>query len=149
MHIPGDAVIETPATCTEEGLLVTRCAVCNEIISTEALPAIGHKWVEKKAADGCIVFICEHDIDHIMIFTFENENTILGDVDNNGYVDTKDVIYLLGYLTDYESYPVNLTAQSFCDFNGDGKTDRDDAVYLLYSILMPEKYPLSCEDTKE
>ena len=148
-HTPGDAVTETEATCTENGLKVVRCTVCGEIISRETVHAIGHKWVEKERvaptseADGYILYVCENNEEHIMKFSYASENVIFGDVNNDGYVDSDDAVYLLLHLTDYESYPVNMEVQKGCDFNGDGKTDADDAVYLLYHTLLPNRFKLN------
>ena len=68
------------------------------------------------------------------------EDFIIGDLDNNGVVDTDDAIYLLYYtLFGDELYP----AWCNCDLNSDGVEDTDDAIYLLYHTLFGEElYPL-------
>ena len=65
---------------------------------------------------------------------------ILGDVNDDGAVDTDDPIYLLYYTLFGDGlYPVNQE----CDFNGDGAVDTDDAIYLLYFTLFGDSlYPL-------
>lgn len=42
---------ETPATCTEDGSVTVICDDCDEVLSTETLPATGHSTVVKKAKD--------------------------------------------------------------------------------------------------
>ncbi len=39
------------ATCTEDGIIITKCERCNELISEESKPAIGHSYDEDKAYD--------------------------------------------------------------------------------------------------
>lgn len=65
---------------------------------------------------------------------------LIGDVNDDGAVDTDDSIYLLYHtLFGDSSYPVNQD----CDFNGDGAVDTDDAIYLLYHTLFGDSmYPL-------
>ena len=63
-----------------------------------------------------------------------------GDVDNDGDVDSDDVVYLLyhTFFGDAE-YPV---VQNL-DFDGDGSETTDDGIYLLYHIYYGElQYPL-------
>ena len=43
-HTPGEKTITKPATCTENGVATTICAVCGESY-TEEIPAAGHKTV--------------------------------------------------------------------------------------------------------
>lgn len=40
---------ETPATCTEDGSVTVICNDCDEVLSTETLPATGHSTVVKNA----------------------------------------------------------------------------------------------------
>lgn len=52
-HTLSDWTIETPATCTTDGLKVQRCTVCNEIINREVINATGHAygdWIIDKDA---------------------------------------------------------------------------------------------------
>lgn len=42
---------ETPATCTEDGSVTVICDDCDEVLSTETLPATGHSTVMKNAKD--------------------------------------------------------------------------------------------------
>lgn len=42
---------ETPATCTEDGSVTVICDDCDEVLSTETLPATGHSTVVKSAKD--------------------------------------------------------------------------------------------------
>ena len=63
-----------------------------------------------------------------------------GDVDNDGDVDSDDVVYLLYHIFFGDAeYPV---VQSL-DFDGDGHETTDDSIYLLYYIYYGElQYPL-------
>lgn len=61
-----------------------------------------------------------------------------GDLDNNGFVDNKDVEYLLWYTLFSEDYPLNQDA----DFDGNGQVDNKDVEYLLWHTLFSEDYPL-------
>lgn len=65
---------------------------------------------------------------------------LLGDINDDGAVDTDDPIYLLYHtLFGGSLYPVNQD----CDFNDDGAVDTDDAIYLLYHTLFGDSmYPL-------
>ena len=42
---------ETPATCTEDGSVTVICDDCDEVLSTETLPATSHSTVVKNAKD--------------------------------------------------------------------------------------------------
>lgn len=42
---------ETPATCTEDGSVTVFCDDCDEVLSTETLPATGHSTVVKNVKD--------------------------------------------------------------------------------------------------
>ena len=64
---------------------------------------------------------------------------IPGDMNNDGYVDSDDAIYLLRHTMTPDRYPVSGPA----DVNGDGSEDARDAVYLLRHVLLPDDYPLA------
>lgn len=69
----------------------------------------------------------------------ETKETILaGDLNNDGLVNTSDVIYLLMYTYFPEKYPVT----SNCDYDKDGLVNTSDVIYLLMHTYFPEKYPL-------
>lgn len=78
---------------------------------------------------------------NMQITLFGVPEYIIGDVDENGVVDTDDAVYLLYYiLFGEELHPV----YQACDFNHDGMEDTDDAIYLLYYTLFGEEaYPLN------
>ncbi len=74
-----------------------------------------------------------------------NANSIPGDTDSNGVVNTTDVVHLLYNIMFGESYPV---AQDK-DYNADKKVDIDDVTYLLYHTLFgADSYPLYEEQVK-
>ncbi|MBR4184826.1 MAG: dockerin type I repeat-containing protein, partial [Clostridia bacterium] len=66
---------------------------------------------------------------------------LLGDLNEDGAVDSADAIYLLyNTLFGEARYPVNQPV----DFNSDAKVDSADAIYLLYHTLFGEaRYPLA------
>ena len=64
---------------------------------------------------------------------------VLGDFDDNGYVDNEDVIYLLWHYLYPEDYSIG---DAFADFNHDGNVDNEDVISLLWFYLYPEEYPL-------
>lgn len=50
-HSPGNSIEETKATCTGQGKRVQYCTVCDNVLKTEAIKALGHdagKWVTVK-----------------------------------------------------------------------------------------------------
>ena len=66
---------------------------------------------------------------------------ILGDVNNDGVVNSADAVWLLRHTLFPNRYVINQPA----DFNNDGKEDSGDAVWLLRHTLFPSRYPLySC-----
>jgi len=65
---------------------------------------------------------------------------ILGDVNCDGFVDSRDPIYLLYSLSFPDYYPLNC----YADFDRDGEVTEHDAIYLLYYIFFPKLYPLRC-----
>ncbi len=86
--------------------------------------------------------VCEHDfVNGVCSICGEPDPdyvpAIPGDIDGNGYVDTKDVTALMNYLEETD------VPDEAYDFNNDDAVDDRDAVYLLYHILMPARYPLN------
>ena len=68
----------------------------------------------------------------------EETEPLIGDVDNDGSVDNRDVEYLLWHTLFPESYILNQNA----DYTGDGTVDNQDVEYLLWHTLFPGEYPL-------
>ena len=66
-------------------------------------------------------------------------DSIKGDMNNSGVVDSNDAIYLLRHTLDKVKYPITQSG----DMNGDGAVNSNDAIYLLRYTLNPTKYPLS------
>ncbi|MBE6928451.1 MAG: hypothetical protein E7467_08230, partial [Ruminococcaceae bacterium] len=48
-HPNAELVIETPATCTADGVEILYCADCNSTLSTRPIPAIGHSLTKTEA----------------------------------------------------------------------------------------------------
>ncbi len=66
-------------------------------------------------------------------------DVILGDINEDGNVNSADVIHLLWYTFLPERYPITQNA----DFNNDGKISSADVIYLLWHTFLPERYPLN------
>ena len=66
------------------------------------------------------------------------QNSLRGDVDENGEVDINDAIYLLYHVNFPSTYPIRQEA----DFDSGGSVDINDAIYLLYHVNFPSSYPL-------
>lgn len=149
-HLESEEPVEIPATCEEDGCLAIICEECGEILEVvKTIPAIGHKWKEvervpsTKTEHGYVKYVCENDETHTRVEELPLlGDYIYGDVNCDGYVDSDDAIWLLHYLSDPDLYPVDLDAQSGCDYNKDGSFDSDDAIYLLYHTLLPERFTL-------
>lgn len=88
--------------------------------------------------NGYMVFTTDHFSYYALV---ELLQTILGDFDETGLVDSDDAIHLLcNTLFGETDYPLNQDA----DVNGDGTVDSDDAVYLLcHTLFGAESYPLN------
>ena len=66
-------------------------------------------------------------------------DVIPGDINEDGNVNSADVIHLLWYTFLPERYPITQNA----DFNNDGKINSADVIYLLWHTFLPERYPLN------
>ncbi len=45
-HVTGDWIITKAATCTDSGMRMQKCTVCNETVHSEMIPAAGHSYGE-------------------------------------------------------------------------------------------------------
>ncbi len=54
-HLPGDWVTVKAATCTQDGTQFMFCTICDEILDSSSIPALGHEPVE--VSEG--IWICE------------------------------------------------------------------------------------------
>ena len=62
-----------------------------------------------------------------------------GDLEVDGFVDNKDVEYLLWHTLYPEDYPLPYSG----DFDGSNFVDNKDVEYLLWHTLFPEDYPIT------
>ena len=62
----------------------------------------------------------------------------VGDLDEDGYVNNRDVEFLLWHTLFPEEYPLSADA----DFDQDGSVNNRDVEFLLWHTLFPEEYPL-------
>ncbi len=69
--------------------------------------------------------------------------TVIGDMNSDGSVNSDDALYLLNHTLNSTSYPISQSG----DMNADGAVNSDDALYLLNHTLNPGSYPLP-EPTK-
>lgn len=111
------------------------CTVCGEK-ETEA-----HKWSVKEIVkmpteeeNGLITYVCngcgaEKTVDVVYK---------PGDLEVDGFVDNKDVEYLLWHTLYPEDYPLPGNG----DFDDSDSIDNKDVEYLLWHTLFPEDYPL-------
>lgn len=58
-----------------------------------------------------------------------NECYLRGDLNGDGYVNSRDAIYLFGHTIDEDSYPIDNNQD--CDYVNDEKLDNKDVFYLL------------------
>lgn len=66
---------------------------------------------------------------------------ILGDMNNDGMVDSNDAIHLLRHTLSPIKYPISQSG----NINGTDGVNSDDAIYLLRHTMKPDEYPiLSC-----
>ena len=65
-------------------------------------------------------------------------SAIDGDFDGDGFVNNKDVEFLLWHTLFPDDYSISVNG----DFNGDHAIDNQDVEYLLWHTLFPESYPI-------
>lgn len=69
----------------------------------------------------------------------DDEKVVLGDLNSDNVVDTRDVIYLLMHTYFPNSYQITQN----CDYTGDGKVNTNDVIYLLMYTYFPDDYPIN------
>ncbi len=92
----------------------------------------GTATITAAAADGSgITAACE-----VEVFSF-----LLGDVNNDGIVNTDDVTLLMQHSILPSLYP--LSYRGSVDFNHDGRVDSLDVILLMQYSILPDLYPLN------
>lgn len=69
------------------------------------------------------------------------QNSLTGDLDQNGNVDSNDAIYVLFHVFFPDRYPLKPLQDP--DYNKDSKIDITDVFHLLYHIYYPERFTMS------
>jgi hypothetical protein len=127
-------IIVTYPTCTGEGYTTHTCVECGDIFISDELPALGHdfgNWTADKEVPGVERRICTRCGVTETRSTAKPEIT-LGDVNEDGRVNAKDVTSLMKYLVGNEPKVFNEAA---ADKNGDGKLNAKDVIALMKFII--------------
>ena len=90
------------------------------------------------AAEGYTLHTCKTCGENYKDNFVEKLKYIRGDVNDDGYVNSNDVLYFLRFTLSPGRYPINQSG----DMNGDGYVNSNDVLYLLRHILSPGRYPL-------
>lgn len=69
----------------------------------------------------------------VLLYLYVNMNTIKGDANNDGVVDTKDIIYIKRYMLDYDKH--SIIEKVRMDVNRDFKIDEDDIMRVREIIV--------------
>ena len=98
------------------------------VVATAIYPGNNPTWTEevRQNYDGEITWKADQKI-------------IRGDLNGDGFVDNRDVEYLLWHTL----FPEDFALDQDGDFEGDGSVDNRDVEYLLWHTLFPEDYPLN------
>ena len=70
---------------------------------------------------------------------FTVNETLAGDMNRDGMIDSDDAIYLLRHTVKASRYPIYQSG----DVNGDGLVNSGDAIYLMRHLFRPKLYPLA------
>lgn len=117
-------------TCTEKGYTLHVCSKCDSSYKDTYIDAAGHQfgeWVVERPAseqkDGLEIRVCSvcHEKETRVIPAY-----ILGDIDNNGTINLKDVTQLQKYLAGWDVE----VATEYCDVNADGEINLKDVTHL-------------------
>ena len=121
-HTNAQNEAEQKPTCTEVGYTAgVYCPDCETYLS-------GHQEV---AATG-------HSFDGDTCTACGAAKGMPGDLNEDGFVNEDDAIYLLRHVLMPENYAVNQPV----DYDNSNSVDEDDAIYLLRHVLMPEQFPI-------
>ena len=81
------------------------------------------------------ITVCQGDATYTLVL---EKHVIPGDLDNNGLVNSDDVIQLLLHISLPDMFPITSNA----DYTKDGAVTSDDVVQLLLHISLPDMFPL-------
>ncbi len=151
---------ETKApTCVDKGIETRSCKNCTHSesrvipetgIHTPASPVRENEVAATASADGSydeVVYcsVCHAELSRTHCVVPAIDETIRGDVNGDGKVNSADAVYLLRHTMRPTKYPINQSG----DMNGDDKVNSADAVYLLRYTMRPSKYPLADDPKKK
>ncbi|MCD7769155.1 MAG: dockerin type I domain-containing protein, partial [Oscillospiraceae bacterium] len=121
--------VVTDPTCTEGGCTTYTCSVCGNTYTGDETDALGHSYVSeitKEATEseaGVITYTCTNCG---ASYTENYYLYVLGDVNDDGKVNTRDIILVSQYLAGL----VELSIQDAADVNGDGKINTRDLILI-------------------
>lgn len=150
-HTWDEGIIDTPASCTKEGMITYTCTVCNET-RTEFIEATGHQWDDGQTIkeptnteEGQTAFTCTvcGEIRYEQIPKTEpDKQTNAGDVDGDGKVTSADARLALRASVKLEEYPKGSAQYIAADVTGDGNITPEDARYILRASVKLEDLSL-------
>ena len=147
-HVFGEWTLTTAPTCTAAGEETRYCSRC-DATETRAVTALGHTLTHvaaveaTKTADGNIEYwkcaVCgkyfsdskgEYEItaDSVIIKFVP----MIGDVNEDGKINARDIIAIMRYLTGWEDNDFNVAV---ADFDGNGKVNAKDVISIMIIIV--------------
>lgn len=139
----------TVPTCTEAGYTTYTCTRCKDSYVADEISALGHNLTHfeakeaNKNADGNIEYwkcsVCGDyfsDVEGTNMISAESVVIryipILGDVNEDGKLNARDIIALMRYLTGWEDEEFNVL---LADYDGNGRVNARDVVAIMLYII--------------